>query len=70
MTERAVFKLKVNGLELIEIAPGVDFERDIIQQMAFRPTVSESLSKMDARLFNEDIMGIKNEWLEKQLGGK
>lgn len=70
VTERAVFKLKVNGLELIEIAPGVDFERDIIQQMAFRPTVSESLSKMDARLFNEDIMGIKNEWLEKQLGGK
>lgn len=59
VTERAVFKLKVNGLELIEIAPGVDFERDIIQQMAFRPTVSESLSKMDARLFNEDIMGIK-----------
>lgn len=70
VTERAVFKLTVNGLALIEVAPGVDLERDIIQQMAFRPAISEPLSMMDSRLFNEDIMGIKKEWLEKQLGGK
>ena len=70
VTERAVFKLTVNGLALIEIAPGVDLERDIVQQMAFRPKISEPLSVMDSRLFNEDIMGIKKEWSENQLGGK
>lgn len=39
VTERAVFRLTVDGLELIEAAPGIDIERDILQQMEFRPIV-------------------------------
>jgi propionate CoA-transferase len=38
-------------LELIEIAPGVDLERDILAQMEFRPDVSPALKLMDARIF-------------------
>ena len=39
VTERAVFRLTEQGLELIEAAPGIDIDRDILQQMEFRPLV-------------------------------
>ena len=40
VTERCVFRLTPAGLELIEIAPGVDLERDILARMAFRPIIN------------------------------
>jgi propionate CoA-transferase len=51
VTERCVFRLTQHGLELIEIAPGVDLERDILAQMAFRPRLAADLRLMDARIF-------------------
>ena len=52
VTERAVFRRNEAGrLELIEIAPGVDLERDILAQMEFKPDISPTLKEMDARLF-------------------
>jgi len=51
ITERCVFRLVEGGLELIEIAPGVDLERDILAKMAFRPRVVENLGTMDVGLF-------------------
>jgi propionate CoA-transferase len=52
VTERAVFRRNEAGrLELIEIAPGVDLERDILAHMEFRPEISPSLKRMDARIF-------------------
>ncbi len=39
VTERAVFRLTGNGIELIEVAPGIDLDRDIFGQMSFRPIV-------------------------------
>jgi propionate CoA-transferase len=59
VTERCVFRLVEDGLELIEIAPGVDLERDILGQMDFKPAISASLKLMDARIFAEAAMGIK-----------
>jgi propionate CoA-transferase len=45
VTERAVFRLGEDGPELIEIAPGLDVERDVIAQMGFRPSVSADLRR-------------------------
>ncbi len=58
ITERAVFRLKKKGLELIEIAPGVELERDILDQMDFVPDISPELKLMDERIFTEGKMGI------------
>lgn len=40
VTERCVFALRPDGLELIEVAPGIDIERDILSQMAFEPLIN------------------------------
>ncbi len=58
-TERAVFRLTAEGLELIEIAPGIDLEKDICAHMAVRPVVSPDLKLMDARIFRDEPMGLK-----------
>ncbi|WP_194436992.1 acyl CoA:acetate/3-ketoacid CoA transferase [Vibrio fluminensis] len=58
ITERAVFRLGETTLELIEIAPGVDLEKDVLQQMAFKPLISPDLKLMDARIFNDQPMGL------------
>ena len=59
VTERAVFRLTAEGLELIEIAPGADLERDILAHMEFRPAISPNLKEMDARLFRTEPMGLR-----------
>lgn len=59
ITERAVFKLVKGGIELIEIAPGVDLQKDILEQMEFKPLISEHLKEMDACLFTDEPMGMK-----------
>ena len=57
VTERAVFKLSQDGLMLTEIAPGLDLEKDILQQMEFRPIISDNLKTMDERIFQPGRMG-------------
>ncbi len=61
VTERCVFRLTPAGMELIEIAPGIDLERDILAQMEFRPLISPQLKPMDARIFAEASMGLRAE---------
>lgn len=56
ITERAVFKLTADGLMLIEIAPGVDLEKDILDHMDFSPIISKDLKLMDECLFHEEPM--------------
>lgn len=50
VTERAVFRLIDEGWELIEIAPGIDLERDVLGQMDFRPII-RTVQPMPGRLF-------------------
>ncbi|EGU36033.1 coenzyme A transferase [Vibrio sp. N418] len=47
--------MTAQGLELIEIAPNLDFQRDIMQQMSFKPLISSDLKVMDLRLFDEQF---------------
>jgi propionate CoA-transferase len=58
VTERCVFRLGADGLELTEIAPGIDLERDILAHMDFRPVMSRPPALMDARLFLDGPMGL------------
>lgn len=51
VTERAVFEMTPDGLRLIEIAPGVDLERDVLAHMGFRPLIAEPLRELPAELF-------------------
>ena len=57
ITERAVFKLVKGGIMLIETAPGIDIQKDILDQMEFAPIISESLSVMSADIFTDEVMG-------------
>jgi len=63
ITERCVFRLIEGGLELIEIAPGIDLERDILGLMAFRPAISPDLKRMDARIFRDAAMDLRADML-------
>ncbi|NEU31371.1 acyl CoA:acetate/3-ketoacid CoA transferase [bacterium LRH843] len=47
VTERAVFSLTREGLELIEIADGVDVQKDILDQMEFKPIMGKNLKQME-----------------------
>jgi propionate CoA-transferase len=58
ITERCVFRLSAEGLELTEIAPGVDLERDILAHMDFRPVMRTPPALMDARIFGHGKMGL------------
>lgn len=58
ITERAVFGLSDNGLRILEIAPGIDMKIDILDQMEFKPEISECLKEMDSRLFRKEKMGL------------
>ncbi|MCF8169116.1 MAG: acyl CoA:acetate/3-ketoacid CoA transferase [Rhodoferax sp.] len=71
VTERCVFQLSAKGeqgsLELIEIAPGIDLERDVLRQMDFMPAISSRLKFMDASLFVDMPMGLRERLLETPL---
>lgn len=72
ITERCVFQLvpdPENGssaLELIEIAPGIDLQRDVLKHMDFVPRIAQPLKTMDAHLFKNEPMQLQSRWLDQQ----
>ena len=62
VTERCVFMLTGDGIELIEIAPGIDLEKDILAQMEFKPIINNPVL-MDERIFKLPLMGLKEHLL-------
>lgn len=58
ITERAVFQLMKEGITLIEVAPGINLEKDILEQMEFKPVLSKDLKTMDERIFRNELMGL------------
>lgn len=71
VTERCVFRLigdaHSGGLELIEIAPGIDLEHDVLAHMDFMPAISPHLKLMDAALFTDAAMGLRAHLLATPL---
>jgi propionate CoA-transferase len=67
VTERCVFDLTAAGLELREVAPGIDIERDILAQMEFKPIVPEEPEVMDTRIFRSEPMGLREDMLSIPL---
>lgn len=66
VTERCVFQLTGEGLELIEVAPGVDLDRDILGQMDVAPIMG-NVVPMDARLFRDGPMDLRTDLLHLDL---
>ena len=67
ITERCVFKLTADGLELTEVAPGIDIERDILALMGFAPIIKCKPRCMDPRIFSDDSMGLRDQLLSLPL---
>ena len=59
ITERAVFELKPEGVVLTEIAPGIDLQKDVLNQIDFPVKIAKDLKRMDARIFKPELMGLK-----------
>ncbi|WP_195853058.1 acyl CoA:acetate/3-ketoacid CoA transferase [Aerococcus mictus] len=59
VTERAVFDLHEGKVRLIEIAPGIDLQKDVLDQMEFEPEIAEDLKEMNPDIFKEEWGGLK-----------
>ena len=66
VTERCVFQLTQGGLELIEVAPGIDIERDILAHMDFKPIIHKPMP-MDPRIFIDEPMELMEELTNMKL---
>jgi propionate CoA-transferase len=67
VTERCVFRLAKDGLELVEIAPGIDLERDILAKMDFKPLIPKKPALMNKRIFAPEPMGLREDMLSIPL---
>ncbi len=67
ITERCVFELTAEGIELTEIAPGVDLQKDILDKMDFMPIIQGEPSLMDARIFTDEPMNIRADMLSMPM---
>ena len=69
ITDRAVFELADDGLVLIEVAPGIEVQRDVLDQMGFRPRVVGDLRVTDPRVYAAGAMGLAADFAA-QAGGR
>jgi propionate CoA-transferase len=66
VTERCVFRLRQNGLELAEVAPGVDIKRDVLAHLPFEPIVA-SVREMEPALFSSGLLGLRERLLDLRI---
>ncbi len=67
ITERCVFSYTQNGMELVEVAPGIDIETDILAHMDFKPLMLKEPLLMDKRIFSIEPIGLKSQLLSIEL---
>jgi propionate CoA-transferase len=68
VTERAVFGLGPRGVELLELAPGCDLERDVLAEMEFRPAIAPDLRPMDPAIFVAGPLRLRERWGAEAAG--
>jgi propionate CoA-transferase len=61
ITERAVFRLCAGGIKLIEISPGIDMQRNVIDKMDFKPNIVADLKTIDIRLFKPERLKLADD---------
>lgn len=66
ITDRCVFRVTDQGMELAEVAPGISIEKDILPYMEFEPVIPAEVPLMDARLFSETLMGLESMMKERK----
>lgn len=67
ITERCVFSLTKKGMELIEVAPGIDIEKDILSHMDFKPVMKKPPRLMDQRIFMPEPMRLKDDLMSLSM---
>ncbi|MDP0399198.1 acyl CoA:acetate/3-ketoacid CoA transferase [Tsukamurella strandjordii] len=67
ITERCVFVLTERGMELTEIAPGIDLQRDVLDLIEFEPVMDNPPVTMDPRIFRDEPMGLGDDLLTVPL---
>ena len=70
ITERCVFRLTSEGMELTEIAPGVDLQKDILDRMDFKPIIKKHPTLMDRRIFRPELMGLRDQLIHIPLSDR
>ncbi|ELY49438.1 acyl CoA:acetate/3-ketoacid CoA transferase [Natronorubrum sulfidifaciens] len=58
VTERAVFDLREDGLTLVEVAPGIDLEADVLDQLECTPAVADDVAEMHPDLFRAEPLDL------------
>ncbi len=66
VTERCVFALGPDGLDLIEVAPGIDLEKDVLALMPFQPRV-DNPKTMEPALFRSEPLGLRDRMLDIRI---
>ncbi len=69
VTERCVFKLTPKGLDLTEVAPGIDMEKDILAHMDFVPG-TDNARPMAAEIFQPGSMGLRDMFLSLPISDR
>jgi propionate CoA-transferase len=59
VTERAIFQLTEKGPKLVEIAKGVDLQKDILEQMEFTPLIAKELKVTSTDFYKEGAFGLR-----------
>ena len=69
VTERCVFRLSESGLVLVEVAPGIELERDILQRLPFRPLI-KGPRPMDPTIFRNAPMRLRDRMLDTNMADR
>ena len=60
VTERCVFELTKDGVKLVEVAKGVDVQKDILDMMDFKPLIADELRVTDLRVYRQAAFGLRD----------